>query len=737
MSDHDFKISVILPVYGGEIYLEQCLDSVLRQTYSNLEIIIVNDGSPDSCPIIIDRYAALDERVIAIHKNNAGYGSAINSGLDIATGDFISIIETDDWVQIDMFERLISAYVKKTNPIVKATFNRVKNESIIDTQFLNHLCEFDSENLAEISPVESIELFLLESSIWTAIYRRDFLESYNIRFYESPGASYQDMPFKFIIYSIVDKITLLNVPVYNYRVMNQGSSSASPDKALISFNNYDLIKSFLLSSGKFNIFLSHFYYHHMFDLVFHTSRLQGEGLKLYLDKAKKVFDEGFIEGFNPNIDGTNFSPDTNHYYHHDVLPIYNKLMANKKIARLRLNIKLKKFMVERLRMIISKLIIEPISSSIFSKIDTFLYSVKIDDRLEIIKKSLKGNQFELSRNNDKLEILKELIESQKSSLVSYHSSVLELKVAPTDQFYYYMRTNENRISNLRTEFRKGLDEFSLLNEKKLFGFYEILPYFEHQGLNLLLPLSLNLFTDEDRLVLLNYDKIIEQEESHYQHLDLTELPVTLATNYFKAGLKYVPNGLTANLNGKTAIDCGAWVGDTAIMFASFGFEKIIAIEPMLDNYECMLRNIERNKIHLDNVIEPLNVAVGDSEGQLSMLKVGNDGVGSCVVDQISSDSIRVPSVTIDNLVVLADYPAVGLIKFDIEGYELNALKGAESTIRKHKPILLISVYHLWLQPEQIFDCKKFVENLRLGYKFKFVHLQPERDLIYEYMLVCW
>jgi FkbM family methyltransferase len=212
----------------------------------------------------------------------------------------------------------------------------------------------------------------------------------------------------------------------------------------------------------------------------------------------------------------------------------------------------------------------------------------------------------------------------------------------------------------------------------------------------------------------------------------------LATNYFKSGIKYLPDSIPETFKGKLALDCGAWVGDTTIMFASFGFDKVVAIEPMLDNYQCLKRNLERNEQYLGDVIEPLNIAVGETVETLSMRKVGDDGVGSCIVEGDSEDSVKVDSVSIDAL-VSSEYENcdVGLIKFDVEGFELNALKGAEATIRKNKPVLLISVYHLWLQPEQIFDCKRFVKELDLDYQFKLVHLQPEKDLIYEYMLVCW
>lgn len=728
MKNEQFKISVILPVYGGEQYLEQCLDSVICQTYKNLEIIVINDGSPDSCPSIIDRYASMDKRIIPIHKKNAGYGAAINSGLDVATGDFVAIVETDDWVQPDMFECLVNAYHKKPNPVVKASFNRLSNEVILNTQSLKHLCPFDSDNLAEITPESSIELFLLESSIWTALYKRDFLEVNAIRFYESPGAAYQDMPFKFITYAASEAITLVNTPVYNYRVMNAGSSSASSNNALISFKNYEIIKTYLQKQGLFNTYLYHFYFHLMFDLVFHSSRLTGEGLEAYQNAAIVAFEQGRYEGFDPDKRDIYFSADTNDYYHKHVLPIYNELMNKEVIKTLHTKNKIRKAIVTKLRYLMGKLIVEPIINTISAKIDSqaSLQSSMLDKKL-----SDNLDSISLKFESDYASFVKDTSGKIDSLLLS--PGCVKVKVAPSNQFYYYMRANEDRICKLRRDFKIGLDDFSLLNERKLFGFYECLPFFEHKGMELHIPLSLSLFTDEDRVILTNIETIVQKENESYHHLDTTELPITLATNYFKAGLKYLPDRLTEHFKGTIAIDCGAWVGDTAIMFASYGFKRVLALEPISDNYNCMLRNIERNKQYLGDVIEPMKVAAGNTTGNLSMIKIGEDGVGSCVVEGELTD-IKVNSVTLDSLHIDG---RVGLIKLDIEGYELMALKGAESLIRKDKPVLLISVYHLWLQPEQIFECKKFVEDLEMGYKFKFVHLQPERDLIYEYVLVCW
>ena len=100
----DSKISVIVPVYNVEPYLERCLDSIINNTYRNLEIICVNDGSTDGCGAILDRYAQMDERFVVIYKENGGVSSARNRGLDVATGDYIAFVDADDWIHPQYFE---------------------------------------------------------------------------------------------------------------------------------------------------------------------------------------------------------------------------------------------------------------------------------------------------------------------------------------------------------------------------------------------------------------------------------------------------------------------------------------------------------------------------------------------------------------------------------------------------------------------------------------------------------
>ena len=101
------KISVVIPIYNVEKYIERCIDSVLNQTYMNLEIILVDDGSPDRCGEICDNYAQIDKRIRVIHKENGGLSSARNAGLRIATGDYISFVDSDDWIEPHMYETLL------------------------------------------------------------------------------------------------------------------------------------------------------------------------------------------------------------------------------------------------------------------------------------------------------------------------------------------------------------------------------------------------------------------------------------------------------------------------------------------------------------------------------------------------------------------------------------------------------------------------------------------------------
>ena len=112
------KISVIIPVYNVEKYLKQCVDSVLQQTYQNIEVILVEDGSSDDCPRICDEYKKIDDRVVVVHQQNGGLSVARNTGISLMTGDYVMFLDSDDyWDDVDAVKRLVER-VSKTNPDV-------------------------------------------------------------------------------------------------------------------------------------------------------------------------------------------------------------------------------------------------------------------------------------------------------------------------------------------------------------------------------------------------------------------------------------------------------------------------------------------------------------------------------------------------------------------------------------------------------------------------------------------
>ena len=111
---YNSKISIIVPIYNVEKYLRKCIDSILNQSYDNLQIILVDDGSPDNCPKICDEYLNKDNRIQVIHKSNGGLSSARNAGIKVANGKYIAFIDSDDYIELNMIEKLVNA-IEKSN----------------------------------------------------------------------------------------------------------------------------------------------------------------------------------------------------------------------------------------------------------------------------------------------------------------------------------------------------------------------------------------------------------------------------------------------------------------------------------------------------------------------------------------------------------------------------------------------------------------------------------------------
>src|SRR5574344_2160891 len=131
------KVSVIIPIYNVEKYLRQCLDSVVNQTLKDIEIICINDGSTDSTLSIIKEYATNDNRIKIIDKKNSGYGDSMNQGLDMATGDYIGIVESDDFAELNMFDKLYNKAIENNLDLVRCQYFHYKTKENINELFDN------------------------------------------------------------------------------------------------------------------------------------------------------------------------------------------------------------------------------------------------------------------------------------------------------------------------------------------------------------------------------------------------------------------------------------------------------------------------------------------------------------------------------------------------------------------------------------------------------------------------
>ena len=231
MSNAHPLISVIVPTYNTERYLDQCLTSIEQQSYRNLEIICLNDGSTDGSLEIMRLHAHGDDRIHIIDKPNQGYGASCNRGIDEAHGDYIAIVEPDDWIESQMYEDLVSyanSFVDdQPIDIVKSAYWRIWLPDTPQQRKLN--CSYKNRIHPEHQPFslkDAPSLIEHHPSIWTALYRRDYLIERNIRFREFPGAGWADNPFLIETLCQTDRIVYLDNAYYCYREETPEKSAA-------------------------------------------------------------------------------------------------------------------------------------------------------------------------------------------------------------------------------------------------------------------------------------------------------------------------------------------------------------------------------------------------------------------------------------------------------------------------------------------------------------------------------
>ncbi len=248
--NEDVKISIVVPVCNVERYLGECLDSILKQTYKNFEAICVNDGSTDNSLDILRSYEKKDSRIKVITKKNSGYGNTMNVGMDAARGEYTCIIESDDYVDAHMLERLLDTIEQYDADIVKSDHYIFSTKNGKNKSLFQAVCPSEYYNRvlnASICP----EIFTFTMMNWTGIYRTSFLRENNIKHNETPGASFQDNGFWFQVISMAKKVVFINEAFYYYRQDNPNSSINNKKKVYCICDEYKYMTEILNSHEEF------------------------------------------------------------------------------------------------------------------------------------------------------------------------------------------------------------------------------------------------------------------------------------------------------------------------------------------------------------------------------------------------------------------------------------------------------------------------------------------------------
>lgn len=224
------EISIIVPVYNTEEYLGRCIESILSQSFKHIELILVNDGSTDNSGEICEKYQLLDERVIVIHQENQGQGAARNKGLEIARGNFIGFVDSDDFIEIEMYEKMHSTLIKTNSDIVICQVNSIDEIDNVEKTKYNGPIEGNCETGREAL------LRYLKDGRWgpcDKLYKRCVVK--NVKFLEEKTCEEDHAVMIPILYGL-NKVNTINDYLYNYLVR-----TGSTTNSCFSIKNFDAV----------------------------------------------------------------------------------------------------------------------------------------------------------------------------------------------------------------------------------------------------------------------------------------------------------------------------------------------------------------------------------------------------------------------------------------------------------------------------------------------------------------
>lgn len=256
------KISVIVPVYKVEAYLKRCVESILNQTYKNLEVILINDGSPDNSGKLCDDFANKDNRVIVIHKKNEGSSCARNAGLDRAKGDYIAFVDSDDHINPSMIETMLNCAIENKLDVVEIIPKKSNSSTVSDNSFLIQDQVTASKRIIETAAF----------AVWRRLYKTSVIS--DLRFI--PKIIHQDVFYTIDVLNRIEQLGFLKRQLYNYNMDNESiiRSKYSLEKITIGIRATEYIINNTQNGTELqqtvNNYTTHYYTDHYFLLSRNT-----------------------------------------------------------------------------------------------------------------------------------------------------------------------------------------------------------------------------------------------------------------------------------------------------------------------------------------------------------------------------------------------------------------------------------------------------------------------------------
>ena len=289
------KVSIVVPIYNVGKYLKKCVESIINQTLKDIEIICVNDGSTDGSLDILKEFAAKDKRVIIIDKENSGYGHSMNVGIDRAKGEYIGIVESDDFVAEEMYELLYNKAKEFDVDFVKSNYYKYSSAPV-EKKVEFSLIE-DSGYFNKVISDFNNKVFLKgDLAHWSGIYKKKFLEGAKIRFLETPGASYQDAGFYLKVFIAADCGYFVENNLYFYRQDNESSSVNDFGKVFCLCGEYESIEKYLAQRPEKKHFERAVQYKKFAAYMWNYKRIAPEFKITFISRMSKEFQIALKQG---------------------------------------------------------------------------------------------------------------------------------------------------------------------------------------------------------------------------------------------------------------------------------------------------------------------------------------------------------------------------------------------------------------------------------------------------------